>query len=145
MDFDKALEFAVVSSWAELVTPNEQTSIHVEYRNQRGSAIDSLQVWAVRERGHGTLICDYSALPSGSSQAQRIQFSNSYVSSALVEGLDFIMQNQPRFARSAGDNVNGLVQVGVHSKQEQATVTTWWRAVMSELSKEACLPKKQSN
>jgi hypothetical protein len=51
MNFENALELAVVSSWPELVKPGEHCAIHVEYHDKPGAAIDSLQVWAIGTLG----------------------------------------------------------------------------------------------
>jgi hypothetical protein len=97
VDFDKALEFAVISSWDDLVKPEESNSIHVEYTNVDGIPIAALQVWATY-RGHGNRVCDYSLIPSSNSKVSEAQFTNSCASHSLAEALNLIMQTKPSFA-----------------------------------------------
>ena len=65
MDLDRALELAVVSAWNELAVSGEVCSIHVEYPDVSGLPLRSLQVWMIKNRGYGYLICNYSATRSG--------------------------------------------------------------------------------
>jgi len=136
MGFERALEFAVISSWEDLVKPHQRSSIHVEYANVDGAPVGSLQVWATY-KGHGNLVCNYSVLLSAGSQWQGARFANSFASQALAEALDFIMQNQTQFSRPAGRGVNGLVQVGVPGRKEQSEAAQWWHTAMTDLVREA--------
>jgi hypothetical protein len=76
MDFEKALESAVITSWEELVGSGGKSSIHVEYDNVEGIPVASLRVWET-DKGHENRVCDYSALPA-SAQLQGIQFTNAH-------------------------------------------------------------------
>jgi hypothetical protein len=136
MDFEKALEFAVISAWDDLVKPAEKNSIHIEYANVDGIPVASLQVWATY-RGYGNRVCDYSTGPTNGSKLKGTQFSNSYASQTLAEALDLIMLNQKQFSRPAGRGVNGLVQVSVPSKEGRASAAEWWHAMMTELVRKA--------
>jgi hypothetical protein len=136
MDFEKALEFAVISAWDDLVKPQEKNSIHIEYTNVDGIPLPSLQVWATY-RGHGYRVCDYSTGPTNGSKLQGTQFSNSYGSQTLAETLDLIMLNQGQFTRPAGRDVHGLVQVRVPSKADRASAAEWRHAMLTELVRKA--------
>jgi hypothetical protein len=136
MDFEKALEFAVISSWDELVKPKDNSSIHVEYANVDGIPVASLQVWDTH-KGYENLVCDYSVRPSSGSELQGARFANAYASRTLAEALDFIMQNQTQFSRPAGRGVNGLVQVAAPTKADSASAADWWHAMMTELVRKA--------
>jgi hypothetical protein len=136
MDFEKALEFAVISAWDDLVKPQEKNSIHVEYTNVDGIPVPSLQVWATY-RGHGYRVCDYSTGPANGSKLKGTRFSNSYGSQTLPETLDLIMLNQSQFTRPAGRGVNGLVQVAAPSKEARARAAEWWHTMMTELVRKA--------
>lgn len=136
MDFENALAFAVISAWDDLVKPNDNSSIHIEYANVDGIPVASLQMWATY-KGHGNRVCDYSVHPSGGSQLQGIQFSNSYGSQNLAETLDLIMLNQSQFTRPAGRDVHGLVQVSVPSKESRVSAANWWHTIMTELVRKA--------
>jgi hypothetical protein len=132
MDFEKALKFAVICSWDDLVKPEENRSIHVEYVNVDGKPVSWLQIWAMH-KGNGNRVCDYSLLPSSGSQLQGTQFAGSYASLTLAEALDVIMQNQTEFTRSAGRSTSGLVRVGVPSNDERARASDWWQAITTEV------------
>jgi hypothetical protein len=136
IDFEKALEFAVISSWEELVKAENHSSIHVEYASVDGIPIASLQIWAMYKR-YENLVCDYSVVPSSGSQLQRARFGNAYASETLTEALDFIMQNQSQFSRPTGRGVHGLVQVAAPTKEQRARAAEWWHAMMTELVRKA--------
>ena len=57
MQLDRALELAVVSSWNEIVTAGEACSVHVEYQNVSRLPVSSLEVWMIKKRGYGMLVC----------------------------------------------------------------------------------------
>src|SRR6202007_2998959 len=99
MDLDRALDLAVVTSWDDLVAPGEACSIHVEYVDLSGLPVNSLEVWKIKNRGYGTLVCRYST--AGSSVSRRevpaMHFANSYRSQTFADNLDFILRNQQQF------------------------------------------------
>jgi len=136
MELDRALELAVVSSWADLVKPAESCSVHVEYKNVSDLPLDSLEVWAISNRGYGTLVCRYSSAPSNSalrsSAVPKIRFANSYQSKTLVNILDFIMRHQGQFARPVDHSVHGLVQIDRPSDQDRSDAAGWSQAVLTE-------------
>jgi hypothetical protein len=136
INFEKALEFAVISSWEELVKPKEHSSIHVEYANQDGTAVAGLQVWSTY-KGRGNRICEYSVAASKGSQQQGVQFAGSYASPTLTEALDLIMLNQSQFERPAGRGMNGLVQVSVPPAQNRASAASWWHSMLTEVVRKA--------
>jgi hypothetical protein len=136
MDFEKALEFAVISAWDDLVKPGDRNSIHIEYTNVDTIPVTSLQVWATY-RGYGNRVCDYSTGPANGSELKGIQFSNAYASETLAETLDLIMLNQSQFTRPPGRGTNGLVQVGVPTKENRACAAEWWHTMLTELVRKA--------
>ena len=138
MNFENALELAVVSSWPELVKPGEHCAIHVEYHDKPGAAVDSLQVWTIGNKGHGALICDYSLSASRGSPTRMRRRPSSKVSISLC-------RTSHNLAVPPDHCVNGLVQVGFHSKEEQATMARSWRSHMTELARKADTLKKEKN
>ena len=129
MDLDQAIEFAVVSSWAELLKPGESGSIHVEYKNVTGFPLNSLEVWMIRNRGYGTLVCDCALSPADSPDAASrlfgMHFANSHSSTTLAGNLDFIMRNQSRFSRPAGRSIHGLVQIDRPDEAQRRDAEVW--------------------
>ena len=103
MDLDRALELAVVSSWDDLVNPGESCSIHVEYRNMSELPLNSVEVWKIKNRGNGSLVCRYTISRTDSSpvapETLEMRFANNYRSAILADNLDFIMRNQQQFSR----------------------------------------------
>jgi hypothetical protein len=137
MDLDRALELAVVSSWGDLVKPGDPCSVRVEYRKVPNLPLDSLEVWMVRNRGYGTLVCRYSVAPSNSpspsSEVPRAHFANSCHSKMLVKDLDFIMRNQRQFTRPADRSIHGWVRIDCPSDADRNDAAAWSKTVCQEL------------
>jgi hypothetical protein len=135
MDLDRALEFAVVASWDELVDPGEACSIHVEYVNLFELPVNSVEVWKIKNRGYGTLVCDYSMSRSDSTavptEPRRMHFANSYHSKTLAENFDFIMRNQLQFSRPPDLSIHGLVQIDLPTAEERESAAIWSRTFAS--------------
>ena len=132
MELDQALELAVVASWDELVVAGESCAIHVEYVDLSRLPVSSLEVWMIKNRGYGTLVCRYS-VPASNSSVPRLggppmHFANSYRSQTLADNLDFIMRNQRQFSRPIDHSIHGLVQIDRPSKEDQNDAATWSRA-----------------
>jgi hypothetical protein len=132
LELDQALEFAAVSSWDELVRPGEPYSIHVEYKNSPELPLSSVEVWMIKKRGYGCMVCRYSleqsALPAPSVKAPTMHFANSYESKILAAHLDFIMRNQDQFSRPLDQSIHGLVQIDAPSEDERVSAATWWQS-----------------
>jgi hypothetical protein len=133
MELDRALELAVVSSWEDLVKPGETCSVHVKYENIPALPLDLLEVWTIKNRGYGTLVCRYSVEPSNSaspaSEVPKIRFANSYRSERLADNLDFILWNQSQFTRPPDRSIHGLVQIDCPSEESRNEATTWSQEV----------------
>ena len=138
MELDQALEFAVVSSWDELVHPGEAYSIHVEYSNVSQAPLRSVEVWMIKKRGYGCLVFRYSvdqpASSAPSSEVPRMHFANSYTSKILAANLDFIMRNQDQFSRPVDHSIHGLVQVDAPSEEERASAAAWSQSGSTSLT-----------
>lgn len=132
MELDQALELAVVASWGELAVPGESCTIHVEYVDLSELPVSSLEVWMIKNRGYGTLVCRYSGAGSNSSEPRLdvppMHFANSYRSKTLADSLDFIMRNQRQFSRPIDHSIHGLVQIDCPSKEDQNDAVAWSRA-----------------
>lgn len=136
MELDQALELAVVSSWDDLVHAGESCSIHIEYTNMTRLPVNSLEVWSIKNRGYGTLVCRCSISASNSSpspaEPSRCIFSNSYGSKALAADLDFIIRNQYQFSRPGDHSIHGLVQVDPPSEDDRKRASAWNRSPSAE-------------
>ncbi len=124
MELDRALELAVVSSWEKLVAPNESCSIHVVYENVPDLAMNSVEVWKVKNRGYEGLVCRYS-IPRSDSSIPRLNFANSYHSKTLADNLDFIMRNQCQFSRPTDHSIHGLVQIDCPTEEHRKSAIAW--------------------
>ena len=138
MELDRALELAVVSSWDEIVNPGEPCSLHVEYENVRELPLNSVEVWMIKNRGYGTLVCNYSMPLSDSSVASPetlgMQSANSCRSKTLAANLDFIMRNQHQFSRPPDRSIHALIQIDHPSKEERERAAIWSRGIRTDSS-----------
>jgi hypothetical protein len=125
MEFETALGLAVISCWEDMVKPNEDCAIHIEYPNVAGNLVESLKVWTVTH-GHWTLVCDYSTIVSRTFPVLGVHFENSFHSEMLARNLAFIMEHQRQLTRrAAGSSENGIVQVSLPNGVERANAAAW--------------------
>jgi hypothetical protein len=138
MELDRALELVVASSWRDLVKPGEACTVRVEYNNILNMPLESVEVWASKSRGYGSLVCRYGAAlandVSPSSKAAEATFANSYSSKTLAEGLAFVMRNQDRFTRAPGRSVHGVVRIDSPAEEARGDASPWKQAVLAEYS-----------
>ena len=118
MKLDKALEYAVIVAWEDLMKTATPCSVRIEYRSDLGTPLDYVSIWSVRARGHRYLVCDYwtwtsQAHPSG------IRFRNGHHSDQLAQALDFIMKNQDQFSRPRDAFRDGLVLIDPPTEGER--------------------------
>ena len=128
MELDKALRFAVILAWEDLMRVANTCSARVEYRSESGTTLDHLRVWSDRAKGYQDLVCDYwtcasPAHPDGAA------FKNDHHSDRLAQTLDFIMKNQDRFTRPAGTSPNGLVLIYPPAGDDRTEAAAWWTGV----------------
>jgi hypothetical protein len=140
MELDQALEFAVASSWNELVRPGESCSVHVEYVNEPKVPLQRVEVWMIRYRGYGSLIGSYSvaaasAAPRG--QLTPMHFASSYGSQTLADNLGFIMSHQDQFSRAPSTSVHGLVQIDPPTEDERKSAADWSSGIHTGIAKPA--------
>ena len=131
MEFDKALHFAVILAWEDLMKVSKPCSARVEYRSEPGIALDHLSVWSVKARGYQDLVCDYHTSasvvhPSGA------HFTNEHHSDRLAQTLDFIMKNQGQFTRPADASRNGLVVISPPAEDDRTEAATWMRGIVAD-------------
>jgi hypothetical protein len=137
MKLDKALEFAVILAWEDLMKSGAPCSVRFEYRCEPGTSLDYLSVWSVRAAGEQYLVCDYwtwtsPAHPSG------IRFRNGHYSDQLAQTLDFIMKNQNQFTRPADACRDGLVLIYPPTEDERTEAVRWMREVHAAAASFRC-------
>lgn len=122
-----------MASWDELVVPGEDCSLHVEYVDLSKLPVNSLEVWKIKNRGYGALVCRYSAADSNSSTSHleipAMHFTDSYRSQILADNLDFILRNQHQWSRPPGRSIHGLVQVDLPIEKARESAKMWSRDV----------------
>jgi hypothetical protein len=128
MELDKALGFAVILAWQDLMKVTNTCSARVEYRCEPGTSLDYLSVWSVNAEGEQNMVCDYwtwtsSAHPSG------ICFKNKFHSPQLGLALDFILINQDQFTRRADACREGLALICPPTGDERTEAATWMSGV----------------
>lgn len=128
MEFEKALGFAVISCWEDMVKPDEGKTIHIEYPNVPNTPVESLKVWTVMN-GNWTLVCDYSTIVSRTFPVLGMHFENSFYSETLTQNLTFIMEHQPQLTRCGAGSINGMVQVSRPSAQDRVNAAAWRTAI----------------
>jgi len=124
MELDKALEFAVILAWQDLMTGGQVLSARVEYESKRGLPVDFLTVWTLRSGGYQDRACDYSTRASPAHPVG-VRFTNSYHSNALAHALDFIMKNQDQFTHPDDAWRPHLVMIQPPTPELAAEATAW--------------------
>jgi hypothetical protein len=56
---DRALEYAMIQNWDELMPDPASGLIHVEYQTASDGSLDLLKLWSSKLRGHRDLPCEY--------------------------------------------------------------------------------------
>ncbi len=128
MELDKALEFAVIPAWEDLMKVTNPCSARVEYRCAPGTAVDYLSIWSVNAEGEQNMVCDYWTWTS-SAHPRGICFNNKFHSYQLGLALDFILMNQDQFTRPADACPEGLALVHPPTGDERTEAATWMSGV----------------
>jgi len=98
--------------------------------------LNSVEVWKIKNRGNGTLVCRYTLLRTDSSpvapETLEMRFANNYRSTILADNLDFIMRNQQQFSRHPDRSIHGLVQIDLPSEEERKSAAMWSRGIRTD-------------
>ena len=124
MELDKALQFAVIVAWDDLMTAGEPRPVRVEYQGRPGMSLDHVSVWSAKAWGYHDLLCDYWTSAS-SSHPNGACFKNGHSSAKLVEALGFIMKNQDQFRRPLDAGRNGLVLIDPPAPDDREEAVRW--------------------
>ena len=131
MEFNKALQLAVIQSWEDILKVHNSCSVRIEYQQEAGVSLDYVSVWSDRPKGYQFLICNYWTTTT-SAHARGARFSNEYCSEQLAQSLDFIMENQDQFPRPADASRSGLVLIDPPSAEDRAEAAKWWGEVKTK-------------
>jgi len=124
MELDKALEYAVILAWEDLMKDAKPCSTRVEYQGAPGAPLDYLRIWSDRGGGYQRLVCDYWTWTSPAHPCG-VRFTNGYHSDGLGQTLDFIMKNQDGFTRRTDACRDGLVLIYPPTGDQRAEAATW--------------------
>ncbi|MFP5229088.1 MAG: hypothetical protein ACLGXA_15845 [Acidobacteriota bacterium] len=119
---DRALEFAVIQAWDELMPRPATGLIHIEYETGSDGSLDFFKVWASMVRGNWSLVCEFWLRPLWF-HATGLSFSNDYHSSGFAEALKRVARRQDRFAKLP--NRKGLIQVSPPTHEERRQARRW--------------------
>jgi hypothetical protein len=130
LELDKALKYAVILAWEDLMKPTDPRSVQVEYLFEPGTALDHLSVWSVGAGGYQDLVCDcwtWASLahPSGA------RFGSSHYSDKLAQTLAFVMKHQGQFTHPADAGRDGLVQIHPPDAEDRTEAATWMRVAQA--------------
>ena len=122
VSLDRALEYAVIQSWDELMPDRTAGLIHIEYQTGNDGVIEFLKVWSSIARGTWKLVCELWMRPLWS-HAIGLRFENDFHSDALGNNLVLILGQEKSFPRLP-DQV-GLIQVHPPTQAERREADQW--------------------
>lgn len=128
MKLDKALRFALILAWDDLMKASEPGSLRVEYQGKSGISLERVSVWSAKAWGYHDLVCEYSTSAS-SDHPSGVWFQNGQASDKLAETLGFIMKNQGRFTRPADASDHGLILIDAPTAEERRDAAAWMSQV----------------
>jgi len=122
VSLNRALEYAVIQSWDELMPDRTAGLIHIEYQSGSDGGIEYLKVWSSIARGTWKLVCELWMRPLWS-HAIGLRFENNYRSDALGNNLELILGQEKSFPRSSEQA--GLIQVHPPTPEERREADRW--------------------
>lgn len=124
MELDKALQFAVIVAWDDLMKADEPRPVRVEYQAGPGMSLDHVSLWSAKAWGYHDLLCDYWTSAS-SSHPDGACFKNGHSSDKLAAALGFIMKNQDQFGRPLDAGGHGLVLIDPPALDDREEAVSW--------------------
>ena len=119
---DRALAYAVIHSWEELMPDRTSGLIHIEYQTGSDGSIDFLKAWASITRGSWKLVCELWMRPLWSHTAG-LRFENDYHSEAFGNNLELVLGQEGTFPRLP--KKEGLIQIYPPTQEEQIEADRW--------------------
>jgi len=130
LELDKALGYAVILAWEDLMKPTEPRSVRVEYLFEPGTALDHLSVWSVGAGGYQDLVCDCWTWASVTHPIGT-RFGSTHYSDKLSQTLVFVMKHQGQFKHPADASRDGLVQIHPPGADDRSEAAIWWRVAQA--------------
>jgi|SRR6185503_11184977 len=122
VSLDRALEYAVIQNWDELMPDRTAGLIHIEYQTGSDGVIEFLKVWSSIARGTWKLVCEMWMRPLWS-HVTGLRFENSYRSESLSKNLELIMGQEQTFSRVSEQA--GLIQIHPPTEEERREADQW--------------------
>ena len=127
MKLHKALEFAVILSWEDLMKIETPACVRVEYQCESKSPLDHVIIWLDKGKGYSDRVCDYWTWAS-LAHPRTLRFWKGHDSDQLARALAFIMQNQDRFTAPTTAR-DGLVLVYPPGDEERTEAANWGETI----------------
>jgi hypothetical protein len=122
ISLDRALEYAVIQSWDELMPDRTAGLIHIEYQTGSDGVVEYLKVWSSIARGTWKLVCELWMRPLWS-HVTGLRFENNYRSETLSNSLELIMGKKQTFPRVSEQA--GLIQIHPPTQAERSEADRW--------------------
>jgi len=124
MELDKALQFAVIVAWDDLMKAGEPRRVRVEYQGRPGMSLDHVSIGSAKAWGYHDLLCDYWTSAS-SGHPNGACFKKGHSSDKLAAALGVIMKNQDQFRRPLDAGRNGLVLIDPPAPDDREEAVRW--------------------
>jgi len=128
MELNRALEFAVILGWQDLLRVVTPSIVRIEYECAPGASLDHLSVWLIKPKGYQDLVYEHWTKASWGYPAGA-RFENGHDSGILAQALNFILRNQQQFTH-ASDCRKGRILIYPPAETEQAEAAAWWRGLV---------------
>jgi hypothetical protein len=125
---DRALEYAVIQSWDQVMPDPTSGLIHVEYETGAAGPLDFLKIWSSTLRGHWSLVCEYWIRPLWS-HTTGLRFANDYYSADLARTLEFLIAHEDAFAKLP--DRRGSIQVSPPTEEERREAERWMTVALN--------------
>lgn len=119
---DRALEYAVIQSWDELMPDSVSGTISIEYQTGADGSLDFFKIWASTIRGHWKLVCECWLRPLWSN-ATGLRFSNDFHSVDFAHTLEYVMGHQEAFLKLP--HQHGTIQIYPPTQEERREAALW--------------------
>ena len=119
---DRALEYAVIQSWDELMPDPTSGLIHIEYETGADGSLDFLKIWSSTLRGHWSLLCEYW-MRTLWSHATGLRVGDDYHSETFARTLEFVMEHEGSFTKLPDQH--GLIQISPPTPEKRSEAERW--------------------
>jgi hypothetical protein len=123
LSLDRALRYAVIQSWDELMPQGAAGSIQIEYQNVADNELQYLKLWKSTELGHWDMIAEFWEKPLWGNAAGLRMVKEYLQSAGAVWILEFVLAHQANFTSLAG--TTGVLQIFSPTPGEREEAAAW--------------------